>query len=458
MRFAPAAGATVAALASALYLWPGAIGLPPQLAAPAALVLLALGFWATGALPFHLTSLLLFVLATVFQVAPPRVIFAGFASTALWLVFGGLVIGAAVQVTGLGRRLARLLVGHLEGSYRRIVYGTIALGTGLAFLVPAAMGRIMILVPIFVALAAELGFERGSRGRTGILLAVSFGTILPAFAILPANLPNMVLLGVAETLYDVSPSYAAYLLLHFPVLGLLYALLLTELICRLFPDRPRGRAAPTEASPPWSAAERRLMGVLVVALVLWATDSLHGVSPGWVALAAAVACMAPGLGMLDVRAFETTTSFGAFFYVAGLLGMVSMIDASGLAAALGEVARARLPVAPDAPAGNFATLVLAASLAGLVTTHPGVPAVLGPLAGPLADATGLPLLTVLMTQVIGFSAMLLPYVSAPVMVAIQLANVGLGAAIRLSLLLGGLTLLLLVPVAYLWWRYLGYLG
>lgn len=110
------------------------------------------------------------------------------------------------------------------------------------------------------------------------------------------------------------------------------------------------------------------------------------------------------------------------------------------------------------PAGNFATLVLAASLAGLVTTHPGVPAVLGPLAGPLADATGLPLLTVLMTQVVGFSAMLLPYVSAPVMVAIQLANVGLGAAIRLSLLLGGLTLLLLVPVAYLWWRYLGYLG
>ncbi|MGH6904738.1 MAG: hypothetical protein ACREIR_18580 [Geminicoccaceae bacterium] len=48
----------------------------------------------------------------------------------------------------------------------------------------------------------------------------------------------------------------------------------------------------------------------------------------------------------------------------------------------------------------------------------------------------------------GFTAILLPYESAPVMVAIQLANVGLRAATRLSLLLGNLTLLLLVPLAY----------
>ena len=455
---ARAAGGAIAALALALYLWPQAIGLAPALAPTAALVLFALGFWATGTLPFHLTALLLFVLALVLDIAPPRVIFAGFASSALWLVFGGLVIGAAVQTTGLGRRLARLLVRHLRGSYRRIIYGTIALGVGLAFLVPAAMGRIMIMVPIFAVLAGELGLARGSGGRTGILLAVSFGTILPAFGILPANLPNMVLLGVSETLYDVSLTYTAFLLLHFPVIGLIYALLLAELICRLLPDRLHDRPVVAEALPPWSSAERRLLAILVLALVLWATDSLHGVSPGWVALGAAVACMLPGVGVLDVRTFETVTSFGAFFYVAGLLGMVGMIDASGLAATLAETAGRWLPVARDAPAWNFGVLALAASLMALVTAQPGVPAVLGPVAGPLAEATGLPLVSVLMTQVLGFAAILLPYESAPVMVAVQLANVGLGAATRLSLLLGSLTLLLLVPVAYLWWRWLGYLG
>jgi di/tricarboxylate transporter len=102
------------------------------MARAAALVVLALGCWATGVLPFHVTGIGLFLLAMVFHVAPPRVIFAGFASNALWLVFGGLVIGAAVQTTGLGRWLARLLVGRFRGSYRRIVYRSVGLGIGLA--------------------------------------------------------------------------------------------------------------------------------------------------------------------------------------------------------------------------------------------------------------------------------------------------------------------------------------
>jgi hypothetical protein len=39
------AGGGIVALALALYLWPGAIGIEPELAPAAALVLFALGFW-----------------------------------------------------------------------------------------------------------------------------------------------------------------------------------------------------------------------------------------------------------------------------------------------------------------------------------------------------------------------------------------------------------------------------
>jgi di/tricarboxylate transporter len=48
------------------------------MARAAALVLAALGCWATGALPFHVTGIALFLLAVVSGIAPPRVIFAGF--------------------------------------------------------------------------------------------------------------------------------------------------------------------------------------------------------------------------------------------------------------------------------------------------------------------------------------------------------------------------------------------
>lgn len=54
VRFAHVAAIAVAALARSVYLWPDAIGLSAQLAAPAAL---ALGCWATGALLARLARL-----------------------------------------------------------------------------------------------------------------------------------------------------------------------------------------------------------------------------------------------------------------------------------------------------------------------------------------------------------------------------------------------------------------
>lgn len=452
-----AAAATVA-VALLIGLVPGALGIDPELGPAAALVVFTIGFWGSGALPLHLTSLLLFLFVVAFGIVPPDVVFAGFASSALWLVFGGLVIAAAIEGTRLGQRIAEIVVHHLHGSYRRVIYGAVAIGVGLAFLVPAAMGRVVILVPIFLALAERLGFARHSNGRTGILLAVGLATFVPPFAILPANLPNMVLLGGAETLYGVGFAYGEYLLLHFPLLGLGKAILIAELVLLMFPDRPRA-PAPTgqEAGAPWSGGERRLFAILVVALLLWATDWLHGVSPGWVALGAGCACLLPRVGVLDTPSFETRINFGSFVFVAGLLGLVGLIDGSGLDDALGDAFLAWLPLEPGASAVNFAALAVLGTVTNLVTALAGVPAVLTPLARPIAEASGLPLESVLMTQVIAFSAVMFPYQSAPLMVGLQLAGIGLGPATRVSVALGLLTLLVLVPLDFLWWQWLGYL-
>jgi di/tricarboxylate transporter len=133
-------------------------------------------------------------------------------------------------------------------------------------------------------------------------------------------------------------------------------LLLAEVICRLFPDRADDRpheVAGRRDAQPWSPAERRLLGILLLALLLWAADSLHGIAPGWVALTAALVCMLPGVNVIAPRTFETATSFGTFFYVAGLLGRVSLIDASRLASALSDKVLAWLPLTPDRPAQRF---------------------------------------------------------------------------------------------------------
>ena len=100
---------------------------------------------------------------------------------------------------------------------------------------------------------------------------------------------------------------------------------------------------------------------------------------------------------------------------------------------------------------------LLAGLMGLVTTNPGVPTVLTPMAPDLAAATGLSLEAVLMTQVVGFATVIFPYQVGPLVLAMQLSGEKLGHVLRVTIPLGVLTFLVLMPLDWLWWRALGWL-
>jgi len=417
------------------------------------LILLTIGLLATSAIPEYLTALLFFALAMIFALAPAGVVFSGFESAGLWLIFGGLVLGVAVHTTGLGARLAHRLAPVFGASYTGIIFGTLLSGMVFGFLMPSSLARVVLLLPITLALAKRLGFTVDSRGYKGMVLAAGLGCFLPTFAVLPANVPNVVLLGIAEELYDAPLSYGYWLLLHFPVLGLLKAGAIGALIVALFPDRPRTEDR-GPAPGPMTAAERRLAVVLVLALAGWMTDFLHGISPAWVSLSAAVVVMFPGFGLFGPRDFAKI-DFAPLIYVAGILGLGALIADSGWGAQLGA-AIAQVPsLGPDQPLGNFATLVATGIGVGLGATLPGVPAVLTPLAAELAEATGLTVQSVLMLQVPGFSTPLLPYQAPPLIVAMQLAHMRAGEAIKLVLAIALVTLVILLPLDYLWWRALG---
>ncbi|WP_276330470.1 SLC13 family permease [Stella humosa] len=435
--------------------------LPPPVGATAAtmhagaLAFFTIGLWATGAMPEHVTALLFMTLAVLLKVAPPGVAFAGFEATAMWLVFGGLIIGTVMQRTGLGERLAVAILPLFGASYTRALAGVAAVAVALAFVMPSTMGRIILLMPVILALADRMGFVEGRPGRTGMAVTLAITSFMVPCTILPANVPNMVLVGAAEALHGVTLTYGQYLKLHFPITGLLKAVCIVLAVRMLFRDRPVA-PAPLPGRGPMSLDEKKLSVILAVALGFWVTDFLHGINAGWIGMAAGVACLLPGINLLPAPAFAKEVNFASTLYVAGILGLGTMVAQSGVGALVSGGLLSILPLQPGADFTNFVSLSASAALLALATTFPGVPAVMTPLATDLAAASGLPLLTVLMTQVIGFSTVILPYQAPPIVVALQLGRVRMGQAARVSLAVLVPTILLLVPLNYLWWRFLGY--
>lgn len=206
---------------------------------PSLIVGVTIVLWATSLLPEFLTALLFFTAAMVAKIAPPEVIFGGFASSAFWLVFSGFVLGVAIRKTGLADRAARALSAKLTDSWPLMVASVVLLSYALAFVMPSNMGRIALLMPIVAAMAKRAGIADGSRAWFGLALAVGFGTFQLSATILPANVPNLVMSGAAEGSYGIHLNYVPYLLLHTPVLGILKGLILIGLICWLFPGSPK---------------------------------------------------------------------------------------------------------------------------------------------------------------------------------------------------------------------------
>jgi hypothetical protein len=315
-----------------------------------------------------------------------------------------------------------------------------------------------MLMPIAIAFADRLGYEAGSRGRNGIALAAVLGAYLPSAGVLPANFPNVVLAASAEQLYGIQVSYAKYLFLNFPVMGLLKAVFIVLLVSLFHSEAPRaGAVAAATSRKPWLPAERAVAVILGLSLLLWMTDFWHGIAPAWVALAAAVVCILPAIRLVPAASFNRDISYVAVFHAAGIIGLGSVVAYSGFGDDLGRWLVAIAPFADGQPMWNFWLLGLIATATCLVTTTPGVPAVLTPLAEVLARASGLPLEAVLMSQTVGFATLLFPYQGAPLVFALHYAGVGVGPAIRLLLALAAASLLILIPLTYVWWQLLGYL-
>jgi anion transporter len=442
--------------AAAIYFVPPPAGTGAGAMRAAAVIVLTIGLWALGRVPEHVTALLFFLLAITLAAASPQVVFSGFASATLWLVLGGLIVAEAVNVTGLGRRFAALLFDRYRLTYTGLVAAVAAVATALAFVMPGTAGRVLLLLPIIVALAEQVGFRPGSIGYNGLCVTAIIVTYQSGSGILPANAPNLVLAGAAEALYDVQLIYAEWLWVMFPVLALVKGVILVSLVVWLFPAAivPQNAASPP---PRMSAAERRMTVILALALILWATDFVHGVRAGWIALAAAVLCLLPRVGVLPPAAFGDVR-LGPFFYIGATVGLGALAQESGLGALLGKALQATLSLQHDNDFGNFIVLSVLGTVMGLVATNPAQPSLLTPLAGEFAQAAGWPLSAGLMTIAVGFTVMVLPYQVPPVVIGMQVTRVSLATMLRVSLPLAAISVVALLPLQYAWWRIIGYFG
>jgi anion transporter len=437
-----------------LFFMPAPAGVEPQVMKAGAVIVLAIGLWATAIVPSYFGSLIFLFMTVILSVAPAKVVFSGFHAGATWLVFGGLVIGLGVKRSGLDVRLVRSLLTHFPKTYFAMIYGIFWISTVLAFIVPSASGRVALLVPIMLALADELGFEKDSKGRTGLVLAASMGTMIPAFNILPANVPNMALYGAADSILGIQLTYAEYFILNFPIVGGAALLVYPAIIATLFKDTPRHPTHEQESAA-WGGDEKRLLVIVLAALILWVTDSLHGISPAWISLGAAILCLLPRTGMLPPSVLSGEINYSPLLFLVGVIGLGAVASHADLGSLIAEKLMEVFEFKPGADFQNFASISISGMIVGLITTMPAQPSIMVPMAEALSQATGWSQLSVIMASMTAWGVMPFFYQAPPVVVAVALGNLSITDVTKMLLTYMIFGVLIVLPLHFLWGQYIG---
>ncbi|MXP56775.1 SLC13 family permease [Pantoea sp. Mhis] len=420
------------------------------------IIIITILLWASAILPEYITTLIFFSLSMLFSIAPATSIFKGFTSQAFWIVLSGFVLGTAIRKVGLAQRWANLLIVPFSQSWLCMVTGTVMLSYILAFIMPSNMGRIALLMPVIMTLSERAGIKSGSRGSIGLALAVGFGTFQLSSSILPANVPNLILSSAVENTWQLHLKWMQWWLLQMPILGIAKGILLIICIICLFRAEPIA-IFNKDTSSSISYNEWRLIILLIIILLFWSTDGLHGVPAAWIGLAAACICLLPKIGFLSTHDFMHNVDFCTCLYVAGILGITTLLTDSGLGITVSNVLIKLVPIKPHEPFFNFISLNILVFLLDLMFTANAVPAIITPMASKLAYSSDFSLITIIMLQVFIYATPLLPYQASPIIVAMKLGNVPAKDGLQLCLLIFILSILILLPINYLWFHILGYI-
>jgi anion transporter len=404
--------------------------------------------WITEATPIGLTAIVVFVLLAATPGAKLSDAVGGFASEVVFFLIGAVAIGAAVEVSGLAERAARFLGRMARGSPARLYTQMIASLPFFAVLVPSAITRNAILIPAYRDALERMGV--GPRDHSGRMLMLALGVLNPlaSSALLTGGLASM----TAASLLGGFSWLRWFALMSVPYYALLVggAVLLR---CQVGPfERARDVQAPAKIPQPFSPIEIKTLVVLAATLMLWLTDRFHHMSPAIPALIGAAAVLAPRIGVLPWKTFESKLSWGIILSIGAALSLSAAMTKSGAAAFVSQSVVSHLAGLADQPILLIVALIAAVALVHLAITNlAACIALLMPVAATIAERAALnPIACGLIVTIVVDAVILYPIQTATNLIAYETGYYDAADVRRLGLGMLALTMIVILLAIPYW--------
>ena len=253
-------------------------------------------WWAFQITQPGYTSGIYLALLTIFQVAKPELIFSTWTKSMMWIIIGAYLIAGAVKESGLGERISYSFIDKFVTNFRSIITSIFLLTFVLSLLIPHPWPRAFIIMSVMAVVIKSANIPKQDAVIIGFTV---FASSVPVSLIFLTGDATISPLAVQSS--GVPLSWMGWLkLMGLP--AIVASILCYFMILYLFKPSQEIQVnkekikTQKESLGPMTGKEKRTAFWVAVAIILWMTDSLHGIDIGWVTLFVAMMMAMPKIG------------------------------------------------------------------------------------------------------------------------------------------------------------------
>src|SRR5699024_3093735 len=238
--------------------------------------------WALEPIPLGLTALIILLLMLIFQVADMDIIFSGFASPAIYLIIGGMMLAKAVNETSLARRVTYMVLKKWGSTSKGLLGSMLVIMQIQAFFIPATAVRTTLMLPISTMIIKTVDAKPGSNLRKMVLLGVAFGGTISGTAVMTAAIGNILTVELLARYANIKITYFQWFYYTFP-LWLILIPAIWMLLLKMFPLPKEHQKFPMiekemesrlKQLGSFNSREIRCLLILIFTVGLWITEPL----------------------------------------------------------------------------------------------------------------------------------------------------------------------------------------
>lgn len=403
--------------------------------------------------------------AALSEVLKPEMALAGFSNTTIWLIVTSFLFSKAFVTTGLGARIAYLIVRAIGNKTLNLAYAVILSDLVLAPFTPSNTARAGgVVFPIVRSLCKVYDSEPGPTARRigAFLMKAEYqGDAITSTMFMTASSANTLLVALAASTFNIKLSWGFYALAGL-VPGCISILVITYFLYKVYPPEIKETPEAKELAEkelnllgPLKTSEKILIAIFVAMLALWTTATLTDIEPAVVAMAGVVVMLMTKV-ISWKEAMEEDSAWDTMIWMGSLVALANAMNKLGLIPWFAKMMAASTAGVPWPQATCILVLVYLYARYVFASNTAHVSA-LFPAFGAVIIAAGAPpyLAVVLLGFATHLSMSLTHYASGPSPIYFGAGYVDQGTWWKLGFVISLINLGIWGGIGLVWWKVIG---